>query len=115
MGRMLLTSGESGRLVSRWITRELPRALLGPLARAGAAAARRRTGRYLRLIACWAGPTPGPDAAPALLAWRVAWTALATGSGVVGAHMPSRNLRVCGLPIANTVAAVPAPLNDVEM
>ena len=55
-------------------------------------------------------------AAPALVAWRVAWAALATVSGVLGAHMPSSNTElVCGLPIANTVAAVPVALNDVEM
>jgi hypothetical protein len=67
-------------------------------------------------MACWAAPTPWPLAAPALLAGCVAWAALAIVSGVVGAHMPSSNtLPVCELPIAKTVAAVPAELNDVEM
>ena len=42
--------------------------------------------------------------------------ALVTGSGALGAHMPSSNDGpVWGLPIAKTVAAVPAALNDVEM
>jgi hypothetical protein len=51
-----------------------------------------------------------------VLARRVAFAALATGSGVLGAHMPSsKTVPVCVLPIANTVAAVPAELNEVEM
>ena len=65
-------------------------------------------------MACWAAPTPWPLAAPAVVASRVA--VLVTASGALGAHMPSSNAgAVCCMPIAKTVAAVPAALNDVEM
>src|SRR3954471_6388705 len=66
-------------------------------------------------MACRAAPTPWPLAAPALVAGSVGVVAVATGSGVLGAHMPSSNRAVCGLPIANTVAAPPVALTAVEM
>ena len=103
--RLRRRPGDDHRLRDRWPTRAVSPHPAPPIPLVQS----RRT-------ASWAAPTPWPVAAPALLASRVAWAALATGSGVLGAHMPSSNtVPVCGLPIANTVAAVPAALNEVEM
>jgi hypothetical protein len=68
----------------------------------------------------WSTASPGPKpvwtSTPALLDAFVAEAALATLSSDVGAHMPSsKTAAVWGFPTAKTVAAVPAPLKEVEM
>jgi hypothetical protein len=60
-------------------------------------------------------PSPVIGPAPAVLDGRVACGAVAIGSLLVGAYIPSSKVvPVCGNPTATTVVAVP-PEIDVEM